>query len=606
MKNIKGAYHGKLLRINLTARSIKTEDIPEKILTGYVGGRGLGSKYLYDELMPKTDPLSKENKLFFATGPILGTNVPTSSRFSLVSKSPLTGAIACSSSGGHFGVDLKSTGYDMLAIEGKADTPCYLYIDENKAEIRDAKTLWGKNTQETVDILLSETDTKAGIACIGPAGENLLSLASVVNDKHHSLGRAGLGAVMGSKNLKAVVVFGNIKTTVPDKEIFNKANSQWRNFIGDAPLTKDVLKEFGTPALVKIINNCGGFATRNFQQGHFVDYDSISGETIKELYYDKSSPCKSCPIACSHLTKTETRSGKGPEFETVWALGPACGVNDLESIILGNYNCNETGIDTISAGATIACAMELSEKGFLDNETSELIKKDLGRELKFGDADAVVKLTKSAGTGEGSGKILGHGSLYLAKKCGHPETAMQVKGLELPAYDPRAFHGMSLSLATNPRGGCHLRAYLIGIEALATPVAVHRFTFDGKAGLNILYQNLTTIIDSMGACVFTSFALNPDHYANMLSAVTGLDIDTKTLLKTGERIWNLERLFNIREGFTRADDTLPDRILNEPFDEGHAKNKPLNLEPLLDEYYKLRGWSNEGIPGDLKKEELGL
>ena len=606
MATLNSAYHGKLLRINLTTSKITTEDIPEEKLKKYLGGRGLGTKYLYDELKVGTPALSPENKMFFAPGPIIGLSVPTASRFSLVSKSPLSNGVVSSSSGGHFGVDLRNSGYDLVAIEGKSEKPCYIYITNENVEIRSAEEIWGKDTHETTDILLNATHPKAGVASIGPAGEKLMHIASIMNDKEHALGRTGLGSVMGSKNLKAIVAYGNKKVEVPNKEKFKAANKLWRDFIGDAPLTKDTLKEHGTPALVKIINECGGFATKNFQQGFFVDYSSISGETLKELYYDKTSPCKACPIGCSHLTKSGDRGGKGPEFETVWSLGPACGINDLAQIIEGNYNCNELGIDTISAGVTIACAMELSEKGLLDEETANLLEKDLGRKLTFGDHEAMVKLTELMGKGEGSGKILGMGSKYLAEKCGHPELSMTVKGLELPAYDPRAFHGMSLSLSTNGRGGCHLRAYMIGMEALATPFAAYRFAFDGKAGLNVLYQNLTTVIDAMGACVFTSFALNPDHYAAMVSAIYGDELDAKQILQIGERIWNLEKLFNLREGFTRADDTLPDRILNEPFKEGHAKHKPLNLDPLLDEYYSIRGWSEDGIPSEEKLKELGL
>ncbi|MFC2152665.1 aldehyde ferredoxin oxidoreductase family protein [Bacteroidota bacterium] len=606
MKTIKGGYHNKLLRINLTDHTYKIEEIAEDILLKYIGGRGLGVKLLFDELPAKADPLSPENKLLFVTAPLHGSNAATASRFSVVCKSPLTGGIGETNSGGHFGVDFKNTGYDVLILEGKSNNPCYIFLNGETIEIRDAQKIWGKTTDITTDLLLQETDSKAGVACIGPAGEKGALISSIVNEKGHHSGRTGVGAVMGSKNLKAIVVKGSIETPYADEEILKDAKKQWQTFIGEAPLTKNALKEYGTPALVNIINNRGGFPTKNFQEGYFANAESISGETIKELYYVRSQPCKACPIGCAHLTRTPDREGKGPEFETVWSLGATCYVHDLEKITNANYNCNEYGIDTISAGNTIACAMELSEKGYFDNETYELIRKDLGRDLKFGDADAMLRLTELAGRCEGFGELIAMGSLRLATKFGHPEIAMHVKGLELPAYDPRGFYGMSLSLSTSNRGGCHLKAYLVSTEALATPFEIDRFSEEGKPGLAKLYQDLIATIDSMGVCIFTSFALNPIHYANMMTSVTGVKIDSIELLKIGERIWNLEKLFNLREGLTRKDDSLPPRLLNEVFESGHSKGIKVNLEPLLDKYYALRGWDNNGIPSNEKLKELDL
>jgi len=606
MKTIKGGYHNKLLRINLTDHTTKVEEMREEILLNYIGGRGLGVKILYDEVPAKVNPLGPENKLIFVTAPLHGSNAATASRFSVVAKSPLTNAIGETNSGGHFGVDFKNTGFDVMIFEGVSKEPCYVFIKGESIEIRDAKKLWGKTTDITTDILLAETDPQAGVACIGPAGERGVLVATIVNEKGHHSGRTGLGAVMGSKNLKAIVVRGSKETPYKDEEAIKDAKKEWQNFIGEAPLTKNALKEFGTPALVSIINERGGFPTKNFQEGYFANAESISGETIKELYYVRSQPCKSCPIGCAHLTKTPDRAGKGPEFETVWSLGAACFVHDLEKITNANYNCNEYGIDTISIGGTIACAMELSEKGFFDKETFELIRKDLGRDLKFGDAEAVLKLTELAGKAEGFGKLLGMGSLRLATKFGHPELAMQVKGLEMPAYDPRGFYGMSLALSTSNRGGCHLKAYLVSTEALATPFEINRFSKEGKPGLTKLYQDLIATIDSMGVCIFTSFALNPIHYANMISAITGVQINSTDLLKIGERIWNLERLYNIREGLTRKDDSLPPRLTSESFSSGHSKGIVVDLDPLLDSYYKLRGWTKEGVPTAEKLKELDL
>ncbi|MGB3904884.1 MAG: aldehyde ferredoxin oxidoreductase C-terminal domain-containing protein, partial [Anaerolineae bacterium] len=312
------------------------------------------------------------------------------------------------------------------------------------------------------------------------------------------------------------------------------------------------------------------------------------------------------PVACGRATRTANRSGEGPEYETMWALGPACGVKDLELITEANYNCNESGFDTITAGSTIACAMELWERGYLDGPTQDMIREELGTELLFGNGEAVLKCTELIGSNEGFGKLLAEGSFRLASRFGHPELSMSVKGLELPAYDPRGFNAMGLAYATSNRGGCHLRAYFVGPEALATPYAVDRFASEGKPALVILYQDLSAVIDSLGLCMFTIFALNPEHYASLLSTVTGEPLDGRQLLRMGERIWNLERLFNLREGFAKEDDRLPPRFSQETLPRGHSKNQVVDLQPLLEEYYRLRGWDKEGVPTKERLGELGL
>jgi len=603
---IKGGYHGRLLRVDLTRGEVRFEEIPEGILRDYLGGRGLGSKYLRDELGAGTDPLSPGNRIYFVTNPLNGTGAATACRFNVVAKSPLTGTITSCSSGGYFGIDLKACGYDMVAVEGRAEKPCYLYLNSDKAELRDAAGLWGLDTHRATERLLEATDPKAGVACVGPAGERRVLLASIMNERDHAAGRGGLGAVMGSKNLKAVVAHGTLKTPWRDDQAVAAAKKKWMTFIGEAPLTKDTLKEWGTPVLVKVVNSYGAWPTRNFREGFFADADSLSAEAFKDRFFVRREPCASCSIGCSRATRTPSRQGKGPEYETIWAFGALCGVRDLEAVAHANYNCNELGVDTISAGNAIACAMELSESGYLDREAAELVKEDLGRELRFGDPGAVVILTERMGRAEGFGRLLGQGCRRLAERFGHPELAMHSKGLELPAYDPRGFAGMGLALATSNRGGCHVRNFLIGCEAIATPVPVSRFTTAGKAGLTKLYQDLTASIDSIGACLFSYFALNPEHYAEMLQAVTGIERDAAGILSAGERIWNLEKLFNLREGFTRADDTLPGRLLSEPLPEGHSKGRTVELDPMLDEYYRIRGWDSDGRPVRDKLNELGL
>lgn len=605
-KQIRGGYHGKLLRVNLTSGSIRTENIPESILRDYLGGRGLGSRYLYDEQGPGVDPLSPENRLYFVTNPLNGTGAATSCRYNVVTRSPLTGTILSCSAGGHFGIDLKACGWDMVALEGRAEKPCYLYLNDGQAELRDAAALWGLDTNQATDAMVLGTDPKAGVACIGPAGERGVLLAAIINEKGHAAGRGGAGAVMGSKNLKAVVAAGNQKTPWLDEEALAASRNKWMTFVAEAPLTKDALKEWGTPVLVKIINSYGAWPARNFQEGYFVDDDSLSAQTLKERFFLKREPCAACSIGCSRLTRTSQRQGKGPEYETIWAFGALCGVRDLEAVVHANYNCNELGLDTVSAGVTIACAMELSERGFLGREAGDLLRDDLGRDLKFGDAEAIVLLTERMGKAQGFGRLLGQGCRRLAGHFGHSELAMHSKGLELPAYDPRGFAGMGLALATSNRGGCHVRSFLIGCEAIATPVMVSRFTTSGKPGITKLYQDLTAAIDSLGACLFSYFALNPEHYAEMLQAVTGIERDGDGLIKAGERIWNLERLFNLREGFSRSDDTLPSRLLTEPLPEGHSKGRVADLSSMIGEYYHIRGWDDQGIPSREKLAELGL
>jgi aldehyde:ferredoxin oxidoreductase len=602
----RGGYHGKVLRVDLTTREVATEDLEDSLARDFVGGRGLGSAILWDELLPHTDPLSAQNKLILATGPLNSTGAAMSSRYEIVTKSPLTNTILSANSGGRFPIALKRTGFDILILEGAASKPCYLWVDDGKAELRDASSIWGLNTHQTTERLLKDTSPQASVACIGPAGEGGVLYASVMNEMDRAAGRGGAGCVMGSKNLKAIVVQGSSKTAVADAEGFQEARKTALTMISEAPLTKNALKEYGTAVLVNIINQFGALPTRNFQEGYFPDADSVSGETLKELLFERSVGCATCAVACGRATRTANRSGEGPEYETMWALGPDCGVKDLELITEANYNCNELGFDTISAGNTIACAMELWERGYLDYSTMDSIRAELGGDLTFGNGQAVLKATELIGRNEGFGQMLGEGSLRLASRFGHPELSMSVKGLELPAYDPRGFRSMGLAYATSTRGGCHLRAYFIGPEALATPYAVDRFASEGKAALVILYQDLSALIDSLGLCMFTIFALSPEHYASLLSTVTGEPLDGKQILSIGERIWNLERLFNLREGFTGEDDALPPRFSQETLPRGHSKNQVVELEPLLHDYYRLRGWSGDGVPTEAKLAELGL
>jgi aldehyde:ferredoxin oxidoreductase len=604
---MKGGHFGRVLWVDLTRREARVEPLDAQMAHEYIGGRGLGTRLLYDLLPPATDPLSPANPLIFATGPLNGTAAPLSGRCEIVTRSPLTGTVLASNSGGRFAVDLKQTGLDALVIEGAADTPCVLWIDGEAIELRDATHLWGLDTHQTTERLLAETHPRAGVACIGPAGERGVLYASVMNDRDRAAGRGGAGAVMGAKRLKAVVVHGEGRTPIADAAAFDAAREEARTAIGEAPVTKDALKEFGTAVLVNLINEYGGLPTRNFQEGFFPDAVSVSGETMKETIFERSVACAACPVACGRATRTARRSGEGPEYETIWALGPMCGVRDLEAVAEANYVCNEMGFDTITAGSTIACAMELWERGAFDEATRAQVRAELGTELRFGNAQAILRCVEGIGRREGFGALLAEGSARLAARFGHPELSMSVKGLELPAYDPRAFRAMALAFATSPRGACHLRAYMIGPEAMATPGSIDRFSTAGKAALVRLYQDLSAAIDSLGLCIFTCFALNPDHYAHLLAAVTGEEWTTEALLAAGERIWNLERLFNLREGFSRQDDTLPWRILHQALPGGHSKAQAVTeLEAMLDAYYQARGWDAAGRPTPSTLARLGL
>jgi len=585
---------GKILRANLSNGDIREETITEDIARAYIGGRGLASKILYDEVDPKTDALSPKNKLIFAVGPLTGTSAPASSRYEVVTKSPLTGTITGANGGGFFGAELKKTGFDAIVIEGKADKPVYLWVNDGKAEIKDAGGLWGKNTHETTDMIVKELgDEKVRVACIGPAGENLVKFACVISDKHRAPGRGGVGTVMGSKNLKAIAVRGTKKIEIAKPEAFEKVVKDCINKLKESPTTGQGLPTYGTAVLVNIINQSGIFPTRNFQTGVFEGAEKISGETMKDTILVKNKACHGCPIACGRVTEVKGKyagKGEGPEYETIWAFGAQCGVDNLEAIAKANYLCNELGIDTITMGNTIGCAMELSEKGYLPEE-------DVGMKLTFGDADAIVELTK---------KTAYKGSYRLAEKYGHPELSMSVKRQELPAYDPRGVQGHGLEYATSNRGGCHVRGYMISPEILGVPEKLDPLATEGKAGWTKTFQDLTSVVDSCNICLFTTFALGADDLAALLSAATGFDYTTEEVMKAGERIWNMERLYNIRAGFGRNDDTLPERLLKEKMPEGAAKGHVWEKGALLDDYYKVRGWDKDGVPTKEKLRELGL
>jgi aldehyde:ferredoxin oxidoreductase len=570
----------------------------------FFGARGLGTKILYDEVDPKVDALSPENKLIFAPGPLTGTFGPSVGRYNVVTKGPLTGAIAASNSGGSFGPEMKFAGYDMLIVEGKAKKPVYLWINDDQVEIRDAGKIWGKEVPDTTDLIRAETDEGAKVACIGPAGEKQVLFACIMNEMYRAAGRSGGGAVMGSKNLKAVAVVGNHPVVVADAKAFETAVMIARAKIQANPVGGAGLKAYGTDVLVNILNQVGSLPARNFHDGYFPTADKFGGESLSKNVLVRPKACFSCIISCGRVSKVTNPKyageGEGPEYESAWAFGADCGIDDLDAITKANFICNELGLDTITMGATIACAMDLFTNKIITEKNTD------GIPLRFGDAETMVKLVGMTGHREGFGDQLAEGSYRLAKKYGHSEYSMTVKKQEMPAYDPRGVQGIGLNFATANCGAAHVRGYTIAPEVLGNPFKVDQHITKGKPALVKTFQDLTAALDSTGACLFTTFGIGAEELAAMLSACTGIVYSTEDFMETGDRIWNLERLWNLKAGLTKEDDTLPDRVLKEPIQTGPSKGDISHLGVMMPEYYKLRGWDEEGVPTEIKLRSLAL
>jgi aldehyde:ferredoxin oxidoreductase len=594
---------GAILRVDLSSRKMTKEALDERLLRNYIGGRGYASKVLYDENPPNVDPLSPENRLIIATGPLTGRAAPAAGRYMVVTKSPLTGYIASSNSGGFWGAELAKTGWFMLIIEGKADGPVYINIRDDQVEIRDGSHLWGQNTHIATDQILEDIqDPKARVLCIGPAGEHLSPIASIMNEKNRAAGRSGVGAVMGSKNLKAIAVRGTSRPYVANSEEFSAVLKERAAKLKAHPVTSQGLPAYGTAILVNIINQTGAYPYRNWQGAYMEEADKQSGETLAAKYLTDNYHCFGCPIGCGRITKVNDIAGEGPEYESIFALGACCGIAPIEPIIMANYTCNEYGLDTISTGVTIAAAMELYEKGYIKKEELEG-----GPELTFGNTEALVYWTEKMGKGEGLGKKLAQGSWRLCDMYGHPELSMTVKKQEMPAYDARAIQGIGLTYAVSNRGACHVRGYLISPEILGSPEKLDPDDISKKPLWGKIFHDLTAAIDSSGMCLFTSFALDASDYAAFLKAGTGFDYSADEIMTCGDRIWNLERLFNLREGLDpKTEDTLPPRLLKEPIPEGPGKGKLSRVPEMLPEYYQLRGWDENGVPSQETLERLGL
>jgi aldehyde:ferredoxin oxidoreductase len=578
----------------------------------YIGGRGLADRYLYEEMDPTVDPLSPDNKMIFATGPLTGTSAPCGARYMVVTKGALTGAITTSNSGGHWGPELKFAGYDLLILEGKAPRPSTLFIYDDHVEVRDASAFWGKGVFDTEDGLRRELGIPAlRVACIGPAGENLVRFACIMNDKHRAAGRSGVGTVMGAKNLKAIAVRGTGGVRIGDPEAFLKAVWQMR-----ASMVKEAgyqgLSQLGTLPTIDMVNSFGGLPTRNFQQGQFEHAEAINGNVLTEQRLVNTKACFACTIACGRVCRLGDNSGKflvnmhprnwkiageGPEYEAAWALGADTGVGDLDAVLKTNWLCNDLGMDPISMGATLAAAMELYERGVIGDDQVEM-------PLRFGSSEALVRMIEASAYREGFGDQLAEGSKIMGEKLAHPEVFMGSKGQEFPAYDPRGFQGMGVAYATCNRGGCHLRAWTPGPESSGQ---MDPHTIEGKSEWVVNEQHRSTAHDATGVCLFVGAGgASVETLAPITAAATGVPYTADDFVKIGERTWNLERLWNQRAGLTAKDDSLPKHLLNEPHKEGPSKGVTVNLKAMLPVYYRSRGWTDDGRPSREKLVELGL
>ncbi len=608
-------WQGKVLRINLTAGTIKDEPLNLDWAQQFLGQRGLGTKYLTAEIDPKVDPLDPGNKLVFATGPLTGTMAPTGGRFSVVTKGALTGTIAASNSGGYFGAELKYAGWDLLIVEGRAAEPVYLFIQDDEAQILSAAEYWGRSVWEVEPAIKARhMDPQIKVATIGRAGENAVRFSCIMNDMDRAAGRTGVGAVMGSKNLKAIAVRGTVGVAVNDPKAFSEAVADARATLDPSP-ARYRYEAMGTLGMIDNTHNYGSLPTRNCRDQQFEGTGKINVAAMRRpritdgrANLHKNKACFACTIACGRVSKLDPthfsvagqadkerylEAQGGLEYEAAFAVGSMCGIDDMEAMTYASYICNEQGMDPISFGVTVAAAMELYDTGAIGLEETGGIAFD------FGSAEALVKAAELTGSGEGFGKDLGLGSRRLCEKYGHPEFSMTVKGQEFPGYDPRAMQGMGLAYATSNRGACHIRSRPFADD-------FSRITTEGKAAIVKGTQDEVACIDSAGICVFSYNACKLEQFAAMLDGAVPGGWTVERMRETGERIWNLERQFNLAAGLSKADDTLPRRILKDAAKSGAAKGRVLELDQMLPEYYALRGWTPDGVPTAETLGRLGL
>ncbi|MCL7389310.1 MAG: aldehyde ferredoxin oxidoreductase family protein [Thaumarchaeota archaeon] len=600
-------YAGKILWVNLTTKSCKVIDTPIDLVKNFVGARGFGAKILWDNVKPGIDPLTPENLLIFSIGPLAGIGAHSASRFFVIFKSPLTYTYFRSVSGGNFGAEMKFAGYDAIVVEGRAEKPTYLWIYDDIVEFRDASHVWSSITTHASEILLKETDRDAKLVVIGPAGERLVKFASIQTGETRSAGRGGGGAVMGSKNLKAIVVRGSKKPELFDEEEFEKLVEQQLDLYHKNP-SFHAFRSLGTDGSVYLFYTLGHFPTYNFKQVELENVDMFRPEILAR-YVVKTDSCYNCAMECWHYFKTSKGPFTGiiwdkPEYETMWSFGGNLGASNLEAIMYANMLCDLYGLDTISAGSVIAFVYELYEKGILTK--SELD----GVEPRWGDLEPALELIRKIALREGVGNILAEGVKRAAEVIGRGSErfSIHVKGLELPAYDPRSGKAHGLNLATANIGASHMYGWVY-YEFPGSPGNVDPFAVEGKGAICRKVQDEFATYEALGFCLFPRSMIPLDLASKMLYAATGIEEfkNIQYLLLVGERIINLERAFNVREGFSRKDDTLPERFLREPVPRPPSKGQIFELDKLLDDYYTAREWDiKTGIPTRKKLEELGL
>lgn len=612
------AYMGKILRVNLTTGEIKPEELRWDWVEKFIGGAGLATRYLYDELPRDADPLGAENPLIFMTGPLTGTASASASRYSVVAKSPQTGIWGQANSGGTFGPELKRSGFDGIIFTGISSCPVYLQIINGTAELRDAQPLWGTTVPETEELIQEAAPRKVTIASIGPGGENLVRFAAIMNNGHRAAGRCGLGAVMGSKKLKAIACAGDQPIRLADESAFREIARHQVELVNESIL-KVGFDAFGTNMLSDMVNVRGGYPTMNWQQGEFEQIEEVNAQALTDKVFVDGVNCFACPIICGRGTEIKTgqwrgNKGEGPEYETTNTLGAMCGVADMEAITMANYRCNEYGLDTISTGSTIAFAMECYQRGALSLEQTE------GVALNFGDADLMVGLVEMIALRSGVGDLLAEGTRVMAERLGNgaDHYAMHVKGLELPAYDPRAAKITGLGYVTANRGGDHMTGYIQGPTFLDAPFLIVdessiRDPFAAnpdEAQVLVDMEDALTVFDAIGGCKFMGILLTAEDIVGLISSATGWDFSVADFRQSGERIYNLARALSAREGASRAADILPARLTQDPLPGGPAEGMLIEsetLEELKDAYYGMRGWDPVlGIPTEDKLRQLAL
>jgi len=605
-------FMGKILRVDLSRGKVSEEPLDSRIGAQYLGGTGYGARILYNEVPPTVDPLGVENKLVFMTGPMTATRFPTTARYVVVTKSPLTGIMVNGSSSGYWGMEFKNTGHDGIIIEGKSPKPVYLYIKDDQVEIKEASDLWGEDALATQDLIRKELgDQKIRVACIGPAGEKQVLLACIINDEGRAPGRGGNGAVMGSKNLKAIAVRGSRKVELANEFVYNEIARKVATSVTAHP-TIAMLSTYGTANGMDTMWVPGDIPIKNWQEGGWVEgCINLGGKKMAETILKPHAACWNCPIRCARWVKVDEPKyafeGGGPEYETLGALGSMCLIDNMNAVAYAGHLCNQYGMDTIGVGCTIAFAMEAFEKGVITTRDTGGIK------LTWGNVEAMIDMVELMGQKKGIGELLGQGTRKAAQKLGQGSDhyAVNVKGMEVPMHDPRAFFSMAANYATGPRGACHLQGipYIFEMGIILPEGGIKhlqgRFDKDGKGLAAKAAQCHSAVINSLVTCLFAALGLQPSVIGFLLGACTGQNYTAQEIVAMGERILNLIRVYNLRAGITGQDDRLPPRLLEPTKEGGHAGKVP-DIDYQIKDFYRVIGWDEKGVPLPERLKQIGL